>query len=163
MKHALCIGKLTHLEVIQPGGGRPRTIRLRDRWLAWEPGKRRFHICRVTGRAEINPTKPVAKAHRRFHAAAPKGGSFKAEAPDAAGRLTDVGLLRSLVYEVPNDIRSPDKNRYKWHHAFGDTGHQGGTDYPERVMPALKRTAKGEYVIVRRPGNIFRVDTWLRG
>ena len=163
MKHALCIGKLTHLEVVQPGGSRPRVIRLRDRWLAWDPAKKRFHICRVTGHAGVNPSRSVAKAHQRFHSAAPKGGSFTAQAPDEGGRLTEVGLLRSLVYEVPNDIRSPDKNRYKWHHAFGDTGHKGGTGFPERVMPALKRTASGDYVIVRRPGNVFRVDSWLRG
>jgi hypothetical protein len=163
MKQALCIGRLTHLEVVQPGGGKPRVIRLKNRMLAWEPGRRCFHICRVIGRDQTNPAGSIAKAHKRFHAAPPKAGTYRVEAPDTAGGLTDVGLLRALVYEVPQDIRSPDKNRYQWHHAFGDTGHKGGSSYPERVMPALKRTRSGDYVIVRRPGNIFRVDTWLRG
>jgi hypothetical protein len=32
-----------------------------------------------------------------------------------------------------------------------------------RVMPALMMDARGHIFIHRRPGNIFRVDTWLRG
>ena len=163
MKQALCIGKLTHLEVMQPGGAGRHTIRLKNRWLAWDLGRRCFHICRVTGHDSTNPTGPIAKAHRRFHTVAPSAGTFRAVAPDTTGGLIDVGLLRSLVYKVPNDVKSPGKNRYNWHHALGDTGHEGGEDYPEKVMPMLKRTRSGEYVIVRRVGNIFRVDTWLRG
>jgi hypothetical protein len=163
VKQALCIGKLTHLEIIQPGGSGRRTIRLKNRWLAWDAGRRCFHICKVTGRANTNPTGAVAKAHRRFHATAPSAGTFRAEVPDTTGGLVDVGLLRSLVYEVPQVVKSPGKNRYHWHHAFGDTGHKGGSDYPEKVLPMLKKTRSGEYVIVRRVGNIFKVDTWLRG
>lgn len=85
------------------------------------------------------------------------------DAPSPTGVLAKVGLVKSLTYEVPTRIRSPEKNRYRWHHAFGDTGHKGGDTYPERVMPALLRDARGNLFIKRRPGNIFTVDTWLRG
>jgi hypothetical protein len=68
-----------------------------------------------------------------------------------------------LVYEVPQTVRSPGKNPYQWHHAFGDTGHKGGKAYSTAVMPWLARDSKGNLFFVRRQGNIFNVDSWLRG
>lgn len=83
--------------------------------------------------------------------------------PDRGPTVKNVGLLKSLVYYVPSKIRSPGKNKYLWHHAFGDTGHKGGDSYPIKVMPMLQRDSAGNLFIKRRPGNIFRVDNWLRG
>ncbi len=156
----LGIGRLLELEVLQ--NGRVRKMRLKGRWLAWEPGKRCFHVCRPKGRASGSLDSSVSKAHRRFHQAAARG-AMCADVPEMSGELRDLGLVKALVYDVPASVRSPGKNPYQWHHAFGDTGHKGGDSYPEKVMPALKRDKRGNLFIVRRPGNIFRVDTWLRG
>ena len=35
--------------------------------------------------------------------------------------------------------------------------------YTPKVMPALCQDSKGNLFIKRRKGNIFTVDTWLRG
>jgi hypothetical protein len=155
------LGTLESLEVLS--GGRVRKLGMRGRWLGWDTGNRRFAICRVVSNAGGRklPTS-VVKAHRRFHSEAPKT-AVVADVPDPIGRLQQVGLVKALTYIVPRRINSPEKNPYRWHHAFGDTGHKGGNSYPERVMPALMRDARGNLFIKRRPGNIFRVDTWLRG
>ena len=158
----LGIGRLLEVEILNPSTGKTTRRKVSGCWLAWEPGKRRFHVAKVKGNAGKRVNGSVAKAHKRFHAAAP-GGSYSVEVPEAAGRLRDLGLLKALQYDVPNSLRSPEKNPHIWHHAFGDTGHKGGDSYPAKLMPALKVNARGELFIVRRPGNIFRVDTWLRG
>lgn len=155
------LGTLESLEVLS--GGRVRKMGMRGRWLGWDTGKRRFAICRVVSSAAGRRLgASTVKAHRRFHNEAPTS-AVVADVPDPVGRLTQVGLVKALTYVVPRRINSPEKNPYRWHHAFGDTGHKGGNAYPERVMPALMRDARGNLFIKRRPGNIFRVDTWLRG
>ena len=158
----LGIGTLTQLTVLDPATRKTRTLTLRNRWLAWEPGKRCFHICTPKGRQGTALPPGVRAAHRRFHQADSQA-ALLADVPSPVGRLTQVGLLKAVVYRVPHQVRSPEKNPYAWHHAFGDTGHKGGDNYPDRVMPALLRDAKGNLFIKRRKGNIFRVDTWLRG
>lgn len=159
------LGTLESLEVLDPRTGRTRTQRFGGgrKWLGWDTGKRRFAICRVVreaGAAQLGAA--VEKAHRRFHTEAPRA-AVVADVPTPSGRLTQIGLVRALTYIVPRRVLSPEKNPYRWHHAFGDTGHKGGASYPQRVMPALMRDAKGNLFIKRRPGNIFTVDTWLRG
>lgn len=153
----LGIGRLVSLEVLGDDG-RVRVLPMRGRWLAWDG--RRFHI--VERRAKRSAALPArTKAmHRRFHRADPRG-AYEVVSPDPVNPLRQVGLLKALTYDS-SDIDSPSKQKYHWHHAFGDTGHKGGS-YPTRVMPALKADAKGNLFIVRRPGNIFRVDEWLRG
>lgn len=157
----LCIGQLRDLELYDPRSGRTTHLKPKGKWLAWD-GKQ-FQICNVQGQVNATlPSKVVAK-HRKFHAANPKGQPFLGSMPDRGPTVRDVGLLKSLVYYVPSKIRSPGKNKYLWHHAFGDTGHKGGDSYPIKVMPMLQRDSAGNLFIKRRAGNIFRVDTWLRG
>lgn len=157
----LCIGQLRDLELYDPRSERTAHIKPKGKWLAWD-GKQ-FQICNVKG--QVNATLPssVVKKHKKFHAANPQGRPFLASMPDRGPTVRDVGLLKSLVYYVPSKIRSPGKNKYLWHHAFGDTGHKGGDSYPIKVMPMLQRDSAGNLFIKRRAGNIFRVDTWLRG
>ena len=161
MRGLLGVGQLVKLEVKTSRG--KRTLSLRQRYLGWDTGRKAFHICTIKGRQ--NPAAPsaVAAAHRRFHGAPPKG-AFVAEVPqfNPRAKAEFVGLVQSLVYTVPDEVRSPEKNRIAWHHAFGDTGHKGGSHYPDKVMPALYRQ-NGHLFIVRRKGNIFNVDNWLRG
>ncbi len=156
------LGTLESLEVIQPGSTRVDVLRARNCWLGWDPTHRRFAFCRVVGKTTKTLSPRVRKAHRRFHTEAPSS-TVVADVPAPAGRLRQVGLVKALTYIVPRRVNSPEKNPYRWHHAFGDTGHKGRGDYPERVMPALMRDAKGELFIKRRPGNIFNIDTWVRG
>lgn len=158
----LGIGTLSSLEV--EVSGRARTIKTPGKWLGWEPKARKFHICRVLRRATADGiTANVRSAHRRFHQEAPRK-ALLVDAPAPKGALRLVGLLRALVYRVPSRmVLSPEKNPYAWHHAFGDTGHKGGTTYPDRVKPHLCKDSAGNLFICRRKGNIFTVDTWLRG
>ncbi len=171
----LGIGRLLSLEILDPKTGRTRKQTIRGKWLAWMPKKRAYCIVRVLGRhtgfASIgtgqgtvaNALKNIRAAHAKFHQAPPKN-VVKVDVPEARGALQHIGLVKALVYDVPRgSIRSPGKNPYHWHHAFGDVGHQGGGDYPTKVMPALVRDRAGNLFIKRRPGNIFTVDTWLRG
>lgn len=154
MKALLCLGKLALLRVIG------KKVSVRKKWLAWDG--RNLHICTVSGtvRAKL-PSGLVAK-HRKFHRVPPQGLPFKGDAPTPKGKLTHIGLLRGLVYTVPRQIRSPEKNPYRWDHKFGDTGHNGG-DYPESVMPMLMKDSAGNLFIRRRKGNIYSVDEWIRG
>ena len=158
------LGRLEQLEILDPATHRTHTLRLTGRWLVWHPGRKAFYLTR--GRiaaAQARIPAPIARAHQRFHRAAPASVQAVQVAARPHGRAVQLGLVKSLVYVVPRQVRSPGKNQYRWHHAFGDTGHQGGSDYPLRVMPALVKDSRGDLFIKRRPGNIFTVDTWLRG
>ncbi len=172
----LGIGRLLSLDILDPKTGRSRIVAPANRYLAWSPKKRCYHICWIANVAQLSEsdlagtgqTQPkqlpveIRKAHQRFHSSA----SQKAVAvmvPTPVGKLRQIGLLKALVYKVPKKIRSPSKKRYNWHHAFGDTGHEGRDDYSHKVMPAVLQDRKGNWFIRRRPGNIFTVDTWLRG
>lgn len=161
MDAALGVGRLTSLEVCNPSGGKSHVIRPKGKWLGWIPRKRQFIICTVLGPASEALPSTIAKAHRKFHCS-PSRRAQRVEAPSPTGRLTQVGLVKALTYRVPKQVKSPGKNPYHWHHAFGDTGHKGGV-YTPKVMPALCRDSKGNLFIRRRKGNIFTVDTWLRG
>jgi hypothetical protein len=155
MRALLCLGKLIKLEFAD---GRKASVK--NRWLAWDG--RNLHICTVKGTTKQKLPAAVVAKHRTFHDADPKGQPFIGDCPTPVGRLTQVGLVKALVYTVPRKITSPEKNPYQWHHAFGDTGHEGG-NYPEKVMPALVKDQKGNLFFKRRPGNIYRVDQWIRG
>lgn len=160
----LGIGRLLSLDILDPRTGRSRIVSTPGRWIGWIPGKKCFCICRAGRKASGLGELPAAvrKAHAKFHQAAPRS-AMMVDVPKPVGALTKVGLLKALVYDVPGQIRSPGKNKYHWHHAFGDTGHAGGDSYPTSVMPAVLKDRKGNWFIRRRPGNIFTVDTWLRG
>ncbi len=169
----LGIGYLTSLEVLDPKTGRARTMRPGGKlWLGWLTSAKNYRICTVarTGRTKFTRehlvgtgmAPEVVRAHRRFHQAPPRG-AITVDVPDPKGPLKQLGLLKALTYNVPQKVKSPDKNRYLWRHAFGDVGHKGGSTYPTKVMPALMRDTRGNLFIKRRPGNIFTVDSWLRG
>lgn len=161
MDSALGVGRLTSLELLNPNTGKVSTKRISGKWLSWSPRKRAFIICTVVKRNPQRVSGAIERAHRRFHSA-PSSGSFVIDAPSPCGPLRQVGLIKALTYFTPDSIKSPSKNKAHWHHAFGDTGHKGGV-YTPKVMPALCRDSKGNLFIKRRAGNIFTVDSWLRG
>ena len=159
----LGIGTIHGLDV--EVGGRVKKIATPGMWLAWEPRARRFHICKPkaqrAGAAGLSPA--IKAAHKKFHSEA-ASKALVADVPSPKGKLKALGLLKALVYRVPSRmVLSPEKNPYAWHHAFGDTGHKGGAGYPDRVKPQLCQDEAGNLFICRRKGNIFTVDTWLRG
>ena len=165
MESALGVGRLTSLELLNPDTGKTSVRRVSGKWLAWRPKSKAFVICRVLKRAK-NPgaclSPHIEKAHRKFHLAPSSGSPKVIDAPEPCGELKQVALLKALTYLVPNEVRSPSKNNSHWHHAFGDTGHKGGV-YTPKVMPALCVDRNGNIFIRRRKGNIFTVDSWLRG
>ncbi len=160
MKALLCIGKLVRLELVEPDTDKEANLRLKNKWLAWDG--RNLHICTVTGTTAAKLPAGLRAKHAKFHNAQPKGQPFTAECPTPKGGTKMLGLIKALVYVVPRKINSPEKNPYNWHHAFGDTGHEGG-DYPKKVMPALVKDVAGNLFFKRRKGNIYSVDQWLRG
>ncbi len=169
MECALGVGRLTSLEIFNPDTGKTSTRAVRGKYLAWRPKAKAFTICTIV-RKGSNPrarlTPAIERSHKRFHLA-PSRRALTINSPEPKGQLRQIGLIKALTYftptaDAPDGINSPSKNNAHWHHAFGDTGHRGGT-YTPKVMPALCRDSAGNLFIRRRKGNIFTVDSWLRG
>lgn len=159
-KQMLTIGTLLELDIVPKGKGRAKKHHLRNKYLLWDG--RNLHIAKRTGKSSAKLNGNIAKKHKKFHNA-PANGTMAGEIPDQVGALKEIGLIKGLTYGVPRSIKSPGKNPYRWNHVFGDTGHKGGTHYPKKVMPVLMIDEADNLFIKRRKGNIFRVDTWLRG
>lgn len=162
MKQLVTIGRLVNVEIYDPKSKKTTKRAVRGKWLATSPHGRDLLVCKVTGRSTAKVSAEVRKRHRKFHAAEPKG-TMAGELPEPAGKLTELGLLKALTYTVPQSkIKSPEKNPYHWHHAFGDTGHRGGT-YAPRFYPQILKDSQGNLFIRRRKGNIFKTTDWIRG
>jgi hypothetical protein len=162
MKQLMTIGRLLELEIYDPKTGRSQKQRPKGKWLASSADGRQLYICTVKGSSNAKATKAVAARHKKFHRAGLQG-MWEADHPTKVAPTRQIGLLKSLTYSVPRSkIKSPGKNPYRWHHAFGDTGHKGG-DYPPKVFPAVIKDKRGNLFIRRRPGNIYRTTDWIRG
>jgi len=162
MKALLSIGRLTSVTLLDPDTGKVATIRPRKKWLAWDKAKRNFAVCTIQRKVRNNLPSGIIRQHSKFHNAPPSEGALKGTNPAASGALKTLGLVKALVYVVPKNIHSPNKNGSVWHHSFGDTGHRGGA-YSPKVMPMLMQDKSGNLFFKRRRGNIYRVDEWLRG
>ena len=170
------LGHLTELVVRDQAGD--RTIRPKGQWLAYNPAKRELCICRKAGLPAGPLSGSVRRLHSQFHSA-PTRRALTAEYPDPVGKPVSVGLVVSLTYIVPKEIRSPGKNRYRWNHEFGDHGQRGrgsvgrsgsgsgpgltgeNPGFSERYMPLLTQDRAGNLRIKRRAGNKFYVGKWL--
>lgn len=168
MESTLGIGRLTSLELLNPSTGKTTTKAVRGKYLAWRPKAKAFTICTIIRRnnpqSRLSPA--IQRSHKKFHLA-PSRRALVINSPEPKGSLRQVALIKALTYftpsaDAPDGIHSPSKNNAHWHHAFGDTGHRGGT-YTPKVMPALCVDSAGNMFIRRRKGNIFTVDSWLRG
>jgi hypothetical protein len=156
----MTLGQLKSMTVVLPGGG-TRKHSYRNLWLCTRTGTD-LVICRVTKkRSGKRLSAAVAKRHRRFHGAEARG-AMEGEMPAPSGRLSEVGLVKELIYYVPEQIKSPEKNKILWHHAFGDTGHTG-MRFPPKFYPRLMKDRKGNLFLRRRNGNIYRVTDWIVG
>lgn len=167
MRALLTLGKLVNMEVFDPDTGKTKKLRLANKWVASDSGGRTLHFCTVKRKnSKRRIPAATAKAHRKFHGKNGDDNAWEGDCPKPNGKLRQVGLVKAITYRVPEDIESPEKNPYHWHHAFGDTGHENGerrTDYPAKFYPALMRDARGNYFLKRRPGNIFKVTDWIIG
>jgi hypothetical protein len=162
MKQLMTLGRLVSLEVYDPDTGKTKKRSFRGKWLCTDASGKQLLICVVKRKASQGLSPAVKQRHQRFHNAAPKG-AWEGEHPDQVGKLQQIGLVKALTYSVPQSkIKSPEKNPYHWHHAFGDTGHKGGK-YPVKVYPQLLEDEAGNLFIRRRSGNIFRTTDWIRG
>lgn len=162
MKAILGVGRLIALRLVDPNTGKKSILTTPGKWLGWNPTARQFLICVPKGKTTKRLPPHIVRAHRRFHDHAPAAGAKLVEAPSPVGKCQQVALIHRLDYYVPDEVISPEKNQSGWKHKFGDVGHKGGT-YTAKVMPALVRDSRGNLFIKRRKGNIFTVDTWLRG
>jgi hypothetical protein len=81
--------------------------------------------------------------------------------------LRQLGLIRSLTYSIPPNLRSPEKKGFNWVHAFGDHGESGHgpltreKKYPDHLKPMAMIDRKGNLFIVRRPKNKYHVTKWI--
>ena len=162
MKSVLTIGHLKRIELLDPQSGRTAFKSMKGKWLAWDTAKNNYLICTVKGKIPGRLPSSIAAKHRKFHCADPNPVSMRGECPSPSGALRPIGLLKSLVYKVPSSIHSPGKNGSLWNHELGDTGHRGGS-YSPKVMPLVLQDSRGNIFFRRRKGNIYKVDTWLRG
>lgn len=167
-KQLLYIGKLKKIELVNPKTGKRGVVpgrRLAGMILCWDKSKNNFvigHSAKHSSQS-LGSVKPgVRKAHQKFHGAE-ASRTITAEYEVPVGKVTPIALIDALVYEVPRKVKSPTKNGYLWHHKFGDTKHSGNSDKGTKVMPYLASDSRGNLFIVRRPGNIYTVDSWLRG
>lgn len=162
MRELVTLGRLINIEVYNPQSRKVTKKAFKGKWLCTSGNGKDLLLCRILGPSDRRVSGAVAARHRKFHKESSKG-AWKGELLEPVGRLRQVGLLKALTYEVPNSkIRSPEKNPYHWHHAFGDTGHRGGS-YPSKYFPAVLQDSKGNFFFKRRPGNIFKNTDWIRG
>lgn len=162
MRQVVTLGRLINIEIYDPATGKTTKRAMRGKWLCTSGDGKDLLLCRVIGPHQGKVSGAVAARHKLFHKQASKG-AWRGELMEPQGALKQIGLLKALTYEVPgSDIRSPEKNPYHWHHAFGDTGHKGGS-YPPKFFPAIMQDRKGNLFFKRRPGNIFKNSGWIIG
>lgn len=160
----MLMGKLDELEV--EVHGRRRKINPRHLMIGYLPKGKQLVIMKRTGKNGNDVGYGVRRLHKKFHnCASEKSQIFNW--PDPVGRKQSVGRLVSLTYSIPQDLRSPEKRQYRWHHEFGDHGERGhgpvrgSGNYPKKYMPMLQEDEAGNLYIKRMPGNRFYVTDWL--
>lgn len=159
------IGRLERIEVEAADGSLLMVTGGANIWLAWRGAPTVGTIVGV----ELNgvqievdalPAK-VRAAHRTFHSAEPRGGVTGI----AAGRPHRLlGVALAVRYDVPESMPS-NKAGVRWHHKLGDFGRDRGGDKSDqaRYRPEVWLDANHLPVLVRKPGNRYRLSDWLVG
>jgi hypothetical protein len=168
-KGGIILGTLDEMVVENAYGARKYgRSAFRGAYLAWLPSKKNFAVVfKRGGERRANVLAPeIQRLHRTFHdAPARAAGSF--EWPDKQGSLKSLGLIRSLTYSIPPDLKSPEKKGVNWVHAFGDHGESGHgpltrtKTYPDSLKPMAAIDSAGNLFIVRRPTNKYHVTKWI--
>lgn len=164
-REGMLMGRLVSLEL----AGEDGTIEIKPKgvYLGWLPGQKTLCILtRKVGKGPKDIAVRMNNLHRKFHNCDPSKMTVW-EWPDPVGRLTPLGRLQALTYKIPPWLKSPEKDRYLWHHEFGDHGERGhgpvgeSGNYPIKYMPLLQIDTRGHLFIKRMPGNKFYVTDWL--
>lgn len=138
---------------------------LRGCYLAWVPSRKDLVIVHRKLKKTGKISEKTADAHREFHAANPSRVSCFDWSPPKGVRV--IGRLQSLIYDIPKEMRSPEKKKFRWDHAFGDHGERGHgpsrgvKKYSRSLMPKLCEDRNGDLFIVRVPGNKYYVRDWI--
>jgi hypothetical protein len=164
MAEGILLGTLVDLEL--EDGRRVSASALKGCLLAWVPSRKDLIIVRRSqAKSAGRLGAQTRKLHQEFHNAGPSRAiQYDWQEPQS---IRPLGRLRSLTYSIPKELRSPEKVKYRWHHAFGDHGERGhGTStgessYPTRYMPELCRDSRGNLYIRRMPGNKYYVKDWI--
>jgi hypothetical protein len=160
----ILLGRLVSLEVVTPSGIKQHAAK--GKHLGYLPGSKTLCVM-INPRRSTGPiSSKIASLHKKFHNAAPSKASVY-EWPDPKGGMRTIGRISALTYAIPPGLRSPEKNKYLWHHEFGDHGERGhgpvrdSGNYPQKYMPLLQIDSAGNLYIKRMPGNKFYVTDWL--
>jgi hypothetical protein len=163
---AILLGHLT--EIVLSNGMKVNEGYLHKLYVAWLPSRKDLVVVKKVNARPGRVDADAIRRHRKFHGSAPKKAATY-DLPERRGRQTQVGLIESLTYVVPNDVDSPEKANISWFHKFGDHGESGhgsveeGEDkkYPQKYMPMLLTDDAGNLTIKRRPGNKYKVTDWI--
>ncbi len=158
-------------ELVVDAGNRTRTAtksKLKGMYLAWMPSEKALAIVRKAKGTPGVLGETTKRIHKLFHNVAPSE-SATYEWPERTGSERRVGLIRSLTYVVPANIKSPEKQGYRWVHKFGDHGElghgpldsRGEKVYSDSLKPMLLENGRGQLFIQRRPGNKYDVTKWI--
>lgn len=162
----IILGNLAEL-VLRESNGDEHVLRPKGKLLGYLPRGKRLIIMnkrRLGGVGTLGAD--VARLHKKFHNANPTSVD-RFEWPDPVGRKVLCGRIVSIMYTIPRWLKSPEKDRYKWDHEFGDHGERGHGEkrgrgnYPVKYMPYLRIDQRGSLFIDRAPGNKFYVTDWL--
>jgi len=142
---------------------------LRGCYLGWVHARKELIVVhkRIRDVPAASLSANTRKKHSTFHDAAPSRATQFDWDPKPAN-TRDLGRIRALTYSIPKALRSPEKAKFRWHHAFGDHGEHGHgptsgkkKSYPAHFMPGLSEDSRGNLYIVRKPGNKFDVRDWI--
>lgn len=164
-KSGVIMGRLAQVVVRAPDGTEA-VFKPKGALLGWIPQGKQLVVLKDGRRGQGLLSVSAAKIHRQFHNVDPTRADLF-EWPDPVGRKRDVGKVVSLLYTIPPWLRSPEKDKYRWNHEFGDHGERGhgpvrgSGNYPEKYMPTLQVDDAGNLYFKRNPGNKYYVTDWL--
>lgn len=131
-----------------------------DRWLAWRGDPETGDLVVATFHRQTG-TRADDDRHQRFHDAPVSELAEVSWDPPQGRTLRPVGLCHAVRYRIPDGMAS-NKAGSDWRHAFGEA-EPGVVRHENRWKPWLSRDARGGLYFVRRSGNDYRLDNWLRG
>ncbi len=156
------IGELVSIDWCPIGGGIvSRTKAPGKKWLAWYGDSNQGDLIIASMVRRRTGVRVADGRHTKFHAAPVQElAEIEWDEPNRK-TLTPVGLCCAVRYRIPEGMPS-NKSGNDWQHDFGEKV-PGVMRHADRYKPFLSRDSHGGLFIVRRAGNDYRLDTWLRG
>ncbi len=156
------IGELIDIDWQALGGGVVQRTKVpKGKWLAWRGDPNTGDLIIATMVRRKTGKRMDDARHRRFHdAEVAELAEVEWDKP-AKGTLTPVGYCCAVRYRIPPGMPS-NKADNDWRHEFGEA-QPGVIRRGNQWKPWLSRDRNGGLFIVRRAGNDYRLDEWLRG